>query len=171
MWNNGDVPKALDVDWAAIERACTAGMSFQEAERVFGIPSDTIYKRSVRKAWIVPTKIEKIVREVSEREKTMQIVGNTVGQTWAERGEAHRRMVFEKAYGGLTSAQLPTPKSWKDAEIADKMARRAAGLDNAETQVNNMFHIGAPIAEDPAFGNVIDVESANPLPIEDGSTE
>lgn len=49
---------------------------------------------------------------------------------WAEAQETHRQMVFRKASEALAAAALPAPSSWKDAEIADKMARRAAGLDD-----------------------------------------
>ena len=66
-----------------------------------------------------------------------------VGQSWAERGEAYRRMVFEKTAALMEQATLAAPKNWKDADIVDKMARRAAGLDNLETQVNTIIGLGS----------------------------
>ena len=43
----------------------------------------------------------------------------------------------------MEQATLATPKNWKDVDIVDKMARRAAGLDNLETQVNTIIGIGS----------------------------
>jgi hypothetical protein len=52
-------------------------------------------------------------------------------------------MMFEKTSELMQQATLAPPKNWKDADIVDKMARRAAGLDNLETQVNTIIGIGS----------------------------
>jgi hypothetical protein len=37
--------------------------------------------------------------------------------------------VFKIAHEALKRATLPAPRSWKEAQIADNMARKAVGLD------------------------------------------
>ena len=69
--------------------------------------------------------------------------GKAVAKSWAERGESYRRMMFEKTSKLMEQATLAPPKNWKDADVADKMARRAAGLDNLETQVNTIIGFGS----------------------------
>jgi hypothetical protein len=68
-------------------------------------------------------------------------------------------MMFEKTSALMQQATLSPPKNWKDADIVDKMARRAAGLDNLETQVNTIIGIGsledAPIRAD-FEGEIVD---------------
>ncbi len=54
----------------------------------------------------------------------------TIALDWAQVQESHRQMVFRKASEALAAAALPAPSTWKDANIADQMARRAAGLDD-----------------------------------------
>jgi hypothetical protein len=50
----------------------------------------------------------------------------------AKRGEAHRFLVFDKASGAIQKAKMRPPKSWKEFDLADRAARRAAGLENAD---------------------------------------
>lgn len=50
-------------------------------------------------------------------------------------------MVYEMAKKALKSAALPSPRSWKDAQIADNMARKAIGLDE-EKGANAVVNIG-----------------------------
>lgn len=44
-------------------------------------------------------------------------------------GKAHSELIFKKAHAALAATKLPPLKTWKDIEIADRIARRAAGLD------------------------------------------
>jgi hypothetical protein len=55
-------------------------------------------------------------------------------QSWAERGEQHRLLAFQLAHNSLkTAAKRGLPiEDWRDADLADKTARRNAGLDSGE---------------------------------------
>jgi hypothetical protein len=51
-------------------------------------------------------------------------------------------LVFEKANSALREANLPAPRTWKDAQIADSMARKAAGLEDAENTKSTIVNVG-----------------------------
>ena len=76
-------------------------------------------------------------------------VAQIVTETWAEKAEAHRQKVFALASKALDAANVPTPKNWRDLETADKMARRAAGLDDDSGQ-RTLVQIGMLRGPDPA---------------------
>jgi hypothetical protein len=86
-----------------------------------------------------------------------------VGQSLQDAGQAYAARVFKKVSALVDQANLPPPKNWKDAEIADKIARRAAGLDTADVQINTVVGIGG-MADEPFFeGQTVDI---TPLPTE-----
>jgi hypothetical protein len=49
--------------------------------------------------------------------------------------------MFKKAFNAVKASTVQSPKNWRDLEIADKLARRAAGLDTADNQVNLSFSL------------------------------
>jgi hypothetical protein len=70
-----------------------------------------------------------------------------VAETWAEKGEMHRALAFNLASGALAAAArtggLPI-ESWRDAHLADQVARKSCGLDHENTAVNiNMALVNA----------------------------
>ena len=61
-------------------------------------------------------------------------VTEAIAESWAEKGEAHRSLIY-----GMTNTALqkvvrnpPPLESWSDIERADKAGRRACGLDDSE---------------------------------------
>jgi hypothetical protein len=61
-------------------------------------------------------------------EHCSKVAGAAIAQ-WAKRGETHRELVFELAHGALAKAKLKPPRTFKEAKLADDMARKACGLD------------------------------------------
>ena len=49
------------------------------------------------------------------------------------RGDVHRDLVFNLAHGALAKAKLKPPHTFKEAKIADEMARKACGLDEGDS--------------------------------------
>ena len=49
-----------------------------------------------------------------------------------EKAEEHRQRMLALATNALSKASLPPPKNWRYAETANKIARRAAGLEDGE---------------------------------------
>lgn len=78
-------------------------------------------------------------------------------------------MVFDKTAKLLEQATLAPPKNWKDAEIVDKMARRAAGLDNIETQVNTIIGLGS-LDDGPMVAD-FEAEIVQSVSLPEGSVE
>jgi hypothetical protein len=130
--------------WQAVEKAVCAGMGYTEAARRFGIHSPhTIMMRARRNKWPVPARIKQRTLALQQavtrraeayealRERNQEIT-ETIAESWAEKGERHRAHAFEMATKALQKAanqDLPL-HDWQDIDRADKIARRAAGLDN-----------------------------------------
>ena len=136
--------------WKAVEAAiCIGGLGYSEAGRKFGIEPHAIMARARRNKWPVPSVIVKRAEalqkgrsKAAERYKPYEEARNrneevieVVAQSWAERGEQHRVLTFNLAHSELKAASkrgLPI-QDWSAAEKADRMARRAAGLDSEES--------------------------------------
>ena len=83
-----------------------------------------------------------------QRRDVNEITTETLAQSWAEKGEAHRALAFQLAHDSLKEAAkrgLPI-ESWRDADLADKSARRNAGLDDSERSQN--INIGMQLIND-----------------------
>jgi hypothetical protein len=103
--------------------------------------------RSRRDKWPVPSRVEERARQLQDslqrrseaaeqRRDGNEITTETLAQSWAERGEQHRAVAFQLAHDSLKAAAktgLPI-ESWRDADLADKTARRNAGLDDSKAR-------------------------------------
>jgi hypothetical protein len=116
------------IPWEIIERTCIAGMSFMDAAKEFEVKEDTIRKRARRYKWPVAKAIGKAVQKAVQND---EVAGRTA-HDWLAKGEVHRRTAFDLAHNALMKTTIKPPATWREAEVADKMARRAAGLDNSE---------------------------------------
>lgn len=140
-------PLPVPVNWDAIRIEFAHGISIPELARKYSLSQGTLKARSAREKWVdmrpethakgVATGLQHGILE------SAKAGAKVVGESWAERGESYRRMIFEKTSKLMDQATLAPPKNWKDADVADKMARRAAGLDNLETQVNTIIGLGS----------------------------
>jgi transposase len=129
------------IPWEIIERTCIAGMTFMDAAKEFGVKEDTIRKRARRYNWPVSKAIGKAVQKAVQNR---QVVDKTA-QDWLAKGEAHRAVVFDKASGAIKKANMRPPKSWKEFDLADRAARRAANLENADVVQQTLIHINDAI--------------------------
>ncbi len=147
------MPAALAVDWAEIRSASEQGVSDPDLQAKFGVSKNAIQQRRFREKWITPATIaqealvqqarnkargmgnQSIVRGVSETPTAIAVVASTV----AEKGEAHALRVLDFASRmtaeAIAGEKVPTPSNWKELDTADRMARRAAGLDKPQTNV------------------------------------
>ncbi len=74
---------------------------------------------------------------------------------WWSGSETHRLLVFDKASDAIKKARIRPPKSWKEFDLADRAARRAAGLENADVVQQTLIHINEIDAEQPIEAEVI----------------
>jgi hypothetical protein len=63
-----------------------------------------------------------------------------MAENWLEKGETHRALAFQIAHKAMKEAEHEAPdiRHWQDLEMADKMARRAAGLESGDTSKVNV---------------------------------
>ena len=121
-------------------------MGYSQAARTFGIRSPhAIIMRSRRDKWPVPSRVEERARQLQDslqrrsmaaeqRRDVNEMTTETLAQSWAEKGEAHRALAFQLAHDSLKAAAkrgLPI-ESWRDVDLADRSARRNAGLDDSD---------------------------------------
>ena len=118
---------------------CTLGLNHREAAEKYGMSYDALRQRSLREEWPVPERVSKLVAEVSQN----RVIAQKQAETLAEKGEIHRALAFKVAHKAMQEAEVAPPeiKDWADVERIDKMARRAAGLDNDESKSSNSFNI------------------------------
>jgi hypothetical protein len=132
-----------EIPWDVIERTCIAGMTFMSAAEEFAVKEDTIRKRARRYNWPVPKAIGKAVQKAVQNEQ----VAERTAQDWLAKSSAHRAVVFDKAHGAITKATMRPPQSWKDFDLADRAARRASGLENADVVQQTLIQINEAINE------------------------
>ena len=131
----GYMGKPLPIDWQPIRIAVmTGGLSYRDAAEKFGVKENTVAQRAKREGW----KVTDLERAEVERAKALS---GAVRESWADRGEAHRRTMFDLASGAISKATVQAPKNWRDLETADKIARRAAGLEDADAQGRTIVNL------------------------------
>jgi hypothetical protein len=133
----GEQGSKVAIPWDIIERTCIAGMTFMDAAKEFGVKEDTIRKRARRYNWPVARAIGKAVQKAVQNSQVV----DKAAQDWLSKGEAHRAVVFDKASGAIKKAKMCPPKSWKEFDLADRAARRAADLDNIEIAQTTLIQI------------------------------
>ena len=148
-------PQAIDeATWRNIEAAiCIGGLGYSECGRKFSVSPHAIIMKAKRHGWAVPSKIAERTKALQARYKACESDRNsneeviqTVAESWTEKGEAHRALAFQLAHDSLRKAAktgLPI-ENWRDADLADKTARRNAGLDSEE---GSRIQIGLALIE------------------------
>ena len=130
--------------WEAVKSACIAGMGFSEAARTFGINNaHAVIMKSRAQHWPIPSRVQERARQLQlqlqRQSEAAQEARNgnekaieAAAQSWAEKGEMHRQLAFSLANSSLAAAAkagLPI-ETWRDAHLADQVARKASGLDH-----------------------------------------
>lgn len=129
----GSGPRISKEIWDAVKLGYLHGAHPKELAKRFGLAENTVYTKIGKAGWY---KIRKEAVAQEPQPKAVEMVAQLMEEDWKAKGAAHRSMVYEMATKALKSASLPSPRSWKDAQIADNMARKAVGLD--EEKGNNM---------------------------------
>lgn len=168
------MPKALDINWPVLQVEFSHGVSIPELARKYGISEGTIKARSARHKWML-TRPEEVKQAVAAQQSCsatgLQLAlkqgALNAGTTLAERGQAYASRVFDKVSRLVESAEIAPPKNFKDLEIADKIARRSAGLDTAEMAVNTVIGIGGmDFAPGTQQAEIVEIPSSQNAPVE-----
>ena len=67
---------------------------------------------------------------------------------WLEKGENHRKVAFNLAHDSLKLMKAKAPSNFREAELADKIARRAAGLDTQDVVSQTLININEAMSAD-----------------------
>lgn len=123
-------------NWEGILLAMLNGASYKVTAEEFNVSVSTIESRARRERWPIP--------QIRNPENLPPVLTGPLGRlgdntknailkTWADRGEDHRQVAFDKAHRAFKQTKVKPPNNWKDLDIADRMARRASGLESGET--------------------------------------
>lgn len=136
------------IPWPAIQEAATnEGLTIPELSNRFGVDAGTIRKRVNRgKLVIVARALGAIQRRAAV--KAAEAAATKVANEWVERGENHRKVAFDLAHESLKKMKPKAPRNFREAELADKIARRAAGLDTADTVQQTLININEAMSAD-----------------------
>jgi hypothetical protein len=139
------------VAWKDVKNACEIeGLTITEVCTRYKLKYPAAYARATRGKWSVISSVKKRANELQKREDEL----TTTAAQWARRGDAHRDLVFNLAHGALAKAKLKPPRTFKEAKVADDMARKACGLDDRDT------------ASDFLLIHVNELDAGEPRPIE-----
>jgi hypothetical protein len=149
------------IAWNEVKNACeVGGLTINEVCARFRLKYPAVYARATRGKWNVITSVKKRAKELQKREAELK----TSAAEWVRRGDVHRDLVFGIAHGALAKANLKPPHTFKEAKIADEMARKACGLDEGESAKHALLiHINELDAGEPVAieASVIDAESSS----------
>ena len=142
--------------WLAVKTCYLAGMSTNDIADKFEIDRGTVSVKAWKAGW---SKVRKLPENIPTDKSMVEKVADMLESDWKSKGSAHRRLVFDKANSALREANIPAPRTWKDAQIADSMARKAAGLEDSENTKSTIVNVGW--LQQTAGGAVtkIDIES------------
>ena len=140
---------ALEIPWDIIRVEFSHGASLSQLADKYGVAFGTLSARSSRENWM-ETRPQSHIQKSQSVQSALVEAARSQGQSLAEAGQAYAARVFSKVSRLVDEANLPPLKNWRDAEVADKIARRAAGLDTADVQINTVVGIGMD-TDGPAF--------------------
>ena len=148
------------VSWDAVEEVCNVPpnrkqdpmfLTAAEAARQFKLSREVIYARAKRHGWRLISHVEK---QKLQKDKK---------RDWGKSGEAHREAAFKVAHESLKKFKAIKPKSFKELDLADRIARRAAGLENDSIVQQTLVHINEAV-EGHAENQVIEASVVEELP-------
>ena len=139
------------IAWKDVKNACEIeGLTITEVCTRYKLKYPAVYARATRGKWKVVSSINKRAKELQKREAEL----TTTAAQWAKRGDAHRDLVFNLAHSALAKAKLRPPRTFKEAKVADDMARKACGLDDRDA------------ASDYLLIHINELDDSAPYPIE-----
>lgn len=141
-------PPTKGIPWVAIQDAATAEcLNIQELAARFNVNEGTIRKRVNRGRL---TLVARMIGAIQKRaaEKAAENVLAKKADEWLEKGENHRKVAFDLAHDSLKLMRPKAPRNFREAELADKIARRAAGLDTQDVVSQTLININESMAAD-----------------------
>jgi hypothetical protein len=101
---------------------------------------EAVRQKAYRERWLSPDRIKRRAAGLLCGVMPEELLEDAA-DSWREKGERHRLRVFELAHEALQRANLQAPVSWRDALVADNMARRAIGLDEGAAKASPVINV------------------------------
>jgi replicative superfamily II helicase len=122
--------------WTAARDACAAGVPIDIIARKAGIYKSWVEERAEAEKWMTPERREALLREYEVRQpaKVQEAIEDIAIATAAlssDKALIHRARIANLTSRKIEQAErtIAAPKTWKELQIADNMARKAHGLD------------------------------------------
>jgi hypothetical protein len=144
-----------------------AGRSLSDIAEVTEIPVKEIAAMKRRNKW-KPKPAAMLAEQEQEQEseeasvEAAEVLAKTE-QSLLSGGREHSEMVYKKVNSALRALKkLPPLKTWKDIEMADRIARRAVGLDKegAKNTIINLGIVSGGFAPKPAK-KIVDIPNTD----------
>lgn len=179
-------PRNNTFPWDDIKNAYMLGEpSGVIADRYPGLKPGTIRSRASRESWPTPRNISTKLAEQTNKVRAAELRGEIskldadkqiaqidhVAETIAEKQKSHAETIQEITKKKFQTQKLPPIKTWKDAKIADDMARRALDMDKEkqDTIVNVGILHGQGVEDNEADAPIdVEVEVTRPEPSDSG---
>ncbi len=130
----------MDIPWDRIVPDLQHGMSMPEAARLYQVKYDTIKQYVKRNKVVMPSR--KLQHNIERNlHAAVEAAVEKIAEKWVEKGEAHRVVAFEKAHESVKKFKIKAPANFRELEAADKIARRAAGLETADTIQQTLINV------------------------------
>lgn len=127
--------------WATVQRLIESGaIGYGEAAKRMGVSVQAVRQRAYRGRWLSQDRIKRRAASLLCSVMPEEVLEDAA-DSWRERGDRHRLRLFDLAHEALQRADLPAPKTWRDAQVADNMARKAIGLDEASAKASHVINV------------------------------
>ena len=129
-----------------IKKLFESGQSFPDIAEATGIPVVEIKALKREGKWTRQPKQQLAAAEAQvadDEAHAADILAAADEALQTNPGKRHSAMVFKRVHAALAGLKtLPPLKNWKDIEMADKIARRAAGLDREGAGGGTVINLG-----------------------------
>jgi hypothetical protein len=123
-----------------------SGQSYPDIAEATGIPVNEIKSLKSKGRWVRQPKKQVALAETqlaNDEADAADILAAADEALQTNPGKRHSAMVFKRVHAALAGMKsLPPLKNWKDIELADKIARRAAGLDREGAGGGTVINLG-----------------------------
>lgn len=130
---------------ATIQNLYESGHSFADIASITGVPIKEVKSQRTKNRWVrVPGRQVAAEGEAEgDESEAADILAAADEALQTNPGKRHSAMVFKRVHAALAAIKtLPPLKTWKDIEMADKIARRAAGLDREGAGGGTVINLG-----------------------------
>lgn len=123
-----------------------SGKSYPDIAELTGVPAKEVRSLKTKGKWVRQPNKQIALAEVEEQHgdaEAADILAAAEEALHTNPGKRHSAMVFKRVHAALAGLKsLPPLKNWKDIELADKIARRAAGLDREGSGSGTVINLG-----------------------------